>query len=47
MEKNEHLKNQVLYITNPAYDALQSENLLDAKDNKNHPEHLDQTDIEK
>ncbi|WP_180271447.1 hypothetical protein [Fredinandcohnia onubensis] len=34
MKKDEHLKNQVLYITNPAYDALQSENLLEDHDDE-------------
>ncbi|MFD1778116.1 hypothetical protein ACFSFW_05505 [Fredinandcohnia salidurans] len=34
MKKDEHLKNQVLYITNPAYDALHSENLLEDHDDE-------------
>lgn len=38
MEKQEHLKNQVLYITNPAYDVLHSEKLVDASDQQNQEE---------
>lgn len=40
MEKEEHLKNQVLYITNPAYDVLRSENLLEANDEENNHEQM-------
>jgi hypothetical protein len=47
MKKDEHLKNQVLYITNPAYDALQSENLLEDNDEENNYEQMSQMDREK
>ncbi|WP_449540244.1 hypothetical protein [Ferdinandcohnia sp. Marseille-Q9671] len=51
MEKNEHLKNQVLYITNPAYDALHAE----SNEETNHDgaqeekalEQMSQTDVDK
>lgn len=46
MENEKHLKNQVLYITNPAYDALQSENLLKIKHQENHRENMNQVDLE-
>lgn len=47
VEKEKHLENQVLYITNPAYDALNSENLLVKNDEGHLREHMEQTDIEK
>ncbi len=46
MEKEKHLKNQVLYITNPAYDALHSEDLLEVNDEEVHQKTMDQIDIE-
>ncbi|MCC3357298.1 hypothetical protein [Bacillus sp. REN16] len=46
MKKNEHLRNQVLYITNPAYDVLQSENLLESKEKERLREQMTQTEIE-
>ncbi|WP_180271262.1 hypothetical protein [Fredinandcohnia onubensis] len=47
MKKEEHLKNQVLYITNSAYDALQSENLLEDNNEENNYEQMSQMDSEK
>ncbi|MEH7223456.1 hypothetical protein V7112_06520 [Bacillus sp. JJ1566] len=47
MKEDQHLKNQVLYITNPAYDALQSENLLESNDAEIHRENFVQSDLEK
>ncbi|WP_154670413.1 hypothetical protein [Bacillus timonensis] len=47
MKKEDHVKNQVLYITNPAYDALHSENLLEENDEENHREHTVRSDLEK
>jgi hypothetical protein len=46
MKKDEHLKNQVLYITNPAYDALHSENGLEESQEQNSREHTCQLDTE-
>ncbi|WP_189655101.1 hypothetical protein [Bacillus sp. HNG] len=46
MKKDEHVKNQVLYITNPAYDALHSEHLLEENDEENHRKPINKTDVE-
>ncbi len=45
--KDKHLKNQVLYITNPAYDVLHSENLLDETNEESQREQMVQQEMDK